>query len=306
MPINIPEGLPATKKLKEEKIFVMDEDRARNQDIRPLNIAILNLMPEKEKTELQLLRLLGNTPLQVNITFLHTATHVSKNVSKSHLDTFYSTFDDIKHKRFDGMIITGAPIEHLQFEDVNYWPELVEIMEWTKTNVISVLHICWGAQAALYHHYGIDKYELPKKCSGIYSHTLEDPTVKLIQGFEDVFNAPHSRYTQVSLEEIKKHPDLKLLAVSDDAGVFLLKSKDDKHIMITGHLEYDATTLRDEYERDLAKGLDIAIPENYFPDDDPKKEPLNTWRAHTHLLFSNWLNYYVYQETPYTWVERKK
>jgi len=306
MPINIPEGLPATKKLKEEKIFVMDEDRARNQDIRPLNIAILNLMPEKEKTELQLLRLLGNTPLQVNITFLHTATHVSKNVSKSHLDTFYSTFEDIKDKRFDGMIITGAPIEHLQFENVNYWPELVEIMEWTKTNVISVLHICWGAQAALYHHYGIDKYELPKKCFGIFEHTILDPKVKLVQGFEDVFNAPHSRYTQVGMDQIKNHPDLKLLAVSEDAGMFLVKSKDDKHIMITGHLEYDATTLRDEYERDIAKGVDIDIPENYFPADDPEKEPLNTWRAHTHLLFSNWLNYYVYQETPYTWVEKEK
>ena len=301
MPINIPEGLPARKLLKEEKIFVMDEDRAKTQDIRPLNIAILNLMPEKEKTELQLLRLLGNTPLQVNITFLHTATHVSKNVSKSHLDTFYSTFNDVKHRRFDGMIITGAPIEHLQFEDVNYWEELVEIMDWTKTNVTSVLHICWGAQAALYHHYGIDKHELPRKCSGIFTHTLIDPTVKLVRGFEDVFNAPHSRYTEVALEAIKNHPELKLLATSEDAGVFLLKSKDNKHIMVTGHLEYDATTLRDEYERDLAKGLDIHMPENYFPNDDATKTPLNTWRSHTHLLFSNWLNYYVYQETPYKW-----
>lgn len=301
MPINIPEGLPARKLLKEEKIFVMDEDRAKTQDIRPLNIAILNLMPEKEKTELQLLRLLGNTPLQVNITFLHTATHVSKNVSKSHLDTFYSTFYDVKDRRLDGMIITGAPIEHFQFEDVNYWDELVEIMEWTKTNVTSVFHICWGAQAALYHHYGIDKYELPKKCSGIFTHTVLDPTVKLVRGFEDVFNAPHSRYTAVAMEEIKNHPDLQVLAVSDDAGIFLLKSKDDKHIMVTGHLEYDATTLRDEYERDLAKGLDIHMPENYFPNNDVNKTPLNTWRSHTHLLFSNWLNYYVYQETPFQW-----
>lgn len=301
MPINIPEGLPARKLLKKEKIFVMDEDRARTQDIRPLNIAILNLMPEKEKTELQLLRLLGNTPLQVNITFLHTATHVSKNVSKSHLDTFYSTFYDVKDRRFDGMIITGAPIEHFQFEDVNYWEELVEIMDWTKTNVTSVFHICWGAQAALYHHYGIDKYELPRKCSGIFTHTVLDPTVKLVRGFEDIFNAPHSRYTQVAMEDIKNHPELQILAVSDDAGIFLLKSKDDKHIMVTGHLEYDATTLRDEYERDLAKGLDIHMPENYFPNNDVNKTPLNTWRSHTHLLFSNWLNYYVYQETPYQW-----
>lgn len=301
MPINIPEGLPARKLLKKEKIFVMDEDRARTQDIRPLNIAILNLMPEKEKTELQLLRLLGNTPLQVNITFLHTATHVSKNVSKSHLDTFYSTFYDVKDRRFDGMIITGAPIEHFQFEDVNYWEELVEIMDWTKTNVTSVFHICWGAQAALYHHYGIDKYELPRKCSGIFTHTVLDPTVKLVRGFEDIFNAPHSRYTQVAMEDIKNHPELQILAVSDDAGIFLLKSKDDKHIMVTGHLEYDATTLRDEYERDVAKGLDIHMPENYFPNNDVNKTPLNTWRSHTHLLFSNWLNYYVYQETPYQW-----
>ncbi|MFD2131352.1 homoserine O-succinyltransferase [Pseudogracilibacillus auburnensis] len=301
MPINIPEGLPARKLLKKEKIFVMDEDRARTQDIRPLNIVILNLMPEKEKTELQLLRLLGNTPLQVNITFLHTATHVSKNVSKSHLDTFYTTFNEIKNHRYDGMIITGAPIEHFQFEDVNYWEELVEIMDWTKKNVTSVLHICWGAQAALYHHYGIDKFELPKKCSGIFQHTVTDPTVKLVRGFEDVFNVPHSRYTEVALEDIKSHPELKLLAVSDDAGVFLLKSKDNKHIMLTGHLEYDATTLAEEYERDLAKGLDVHMPENYFPNNDKNKTPLNTWRSHTHLLFSNWLNYYVYQETPYKW-----
>jgi len=294
VPINIPKGLPARERLKKEKIFVMDDERARTQDIRPLNIAIINLMPEKEKTELQLLRLLGNTPLQVNVTFLHMATHVSKNVSKSHLDSFYYTFDDIKHRRFDGLIITGAPIEHLPFEQVNYWDELVTIMDWSKTNVTSVLHICWGAQAALYHHYGIDKYELPKKCSGIYTHTVVDPTVKLVQGFDDVFNAPHSRYTEVSLKEIKNHPELMLLSVSNDAGVFLLKSKDNKHIMITGHLEYDATTLAEEYERDLKKGIDIDIPENYFPNNNIKNTPLNTWRSHTHLLFSNWLNYYVY------------
>lgn len=301
VPINIPKNLPARKLLKEERIFVMDEDRAMTQDIRPLNIAILNLMPEKEKAELQLLRLLGNTPLQVNITFLHTATHRSKNVSRSHLDTFYHTFNDIKHRRFDGMIITGAPVEHLPFEEVNYWDELVEIMEWTKTNVTSVMHICWGAQAALYHHYGIDKYRLPRKCSGIFTHTVRDKTIEIVRGFEDVFRAPHSRYTDVSLEEIENHPELEVLATSDEAGVFLLKSKDDKHIFSTGHLEYDATTLKEEYERDLAKGIDIHMPENYFPNDDATKEPLNTWRAHTHLLFSNWLNYYVYQITPYEW-----
>jgi len=301
VPINIPKGLPARERLRKEKIFVMDDERARTQDIRPLNIAIINLMPEKERTELQLLRLLGNTPLQVNVTFLHMATHVSKNVSKSHLDSFYYTFDDIKDRRFDGLIITGAPIEHLPFEKVNYWDELVTIMEWSKQNVTSVLHICWGAQAALYHHYGIDKYELPKKCYGVYPHTVVDPTVKLVQGFDDVFNAPHSRYTEVSLEEINKHPQLKVLSVSDDAGVFLLKSKDNRHIMITGHLEYDATTLAEEYERDLKKGIDIDMPENYFPNNDAKNTPLNMWRSHTHLLFSNWLNYYVYQETPFKW-----
>ncbi|WP_210468240.1 homoserine O-succinyltransferase [Sporosarcina sp. 6E9] len=301
MPINIPEGLPARQLLKEEKIFIMDEDRAKMQDIRPLNIAILNLMPEKERTELQLLRLLGNTPLQVNVTFLYTATHNSKNISKSHLDNYYETFDDIKDRRFDGLIITGAPIEHLQFEDVNYWGELTKIMDWSKENVTSVLHICWGAQAALYHHYEIDKYELPEKCSGVFSHRLSDATVKLVQGFNDEFNAPHSRYTTVSSEEIRRNPNLKLLAESDDAGAFIIMSNDDKHIMITGHLEYDADTLAEEYARDVAKGIDIHVPENYFPNDDPTKKPLNTWRSHTHLLFSNWLNYYVYQETPFEW-----
>ncbi|MGM8211226.1 homoserine O-acetyltransferase MetA [Virgibacillus sp. W0430] len=301
MPINVAKKLPARELLKKEKIFVMDEDRARTQDIRPLNILILNLMPEKEKTELQLLRLLGNTPLQVNITFLHTATHVSKNVSKSHLDTFYSTFDDVKDYRYDGLIITGAPIEHFPFQEVTYWEELTEIMEWSKENVTSVMHICWGAQAALYYHYGIDKQELPKKCSGIFEHKVLDPTVEIVRGFDEQFNAPHSRYTEVSLDDIRHDERLELLATSEDAGAFMIMSKDKKHIMLTGHLEYDATTLADEYERDLEKGLDIHMPENYFPDDDITKKPLNTWRSHTHLLFSNWLNYYVYQQTPYEW-----
>ena len=301
MPINIPKELPARKLLKKEKIFVMDEGRAKEQDIRPLNIAILNLMPEKERTELQLLRLLGNTPLQVNITFLNTATHKSKNISKSHLDNFYETFEDIKTRRFDGLIITGAPIEHLAFEDVNYWEELTEIMEWSKENVTSVLHICWGAQAALYHHYGIDKYELPEKCSGIFTHSVSDSTVKLVRGFNDEFNAPHSRYTDVPVKEIEGHPKLTLLSKSNDAGAFIVMSNDEKHIMITGHLEYDADTLAEEYERDLKKGVDANIPENYFPNNDSTKAPLNTWRSHTHLLFSNWLNYYVYQETPFEW-----
>jgi len=301
MPITIPDKLPARELLKKEKIFVMDEDRAKMQDIRPLNIAILNLMPEKEKTELQLLRLLGNTPLQVNVTFLNTATHKSKNISKSHLDRFYETFDDVKDRRFDGMIITGAPIEHYEFEDVNYWEELTEIMNWTKNNVTSVLHICWGAQAALYHHYGIGKFELAEKCSGVFSHKLSDPTIKLARGFNDIFEAPHSRYTSVSAEDIEKDERLTLLSKSDDAGAFIIISNDEKHIMITGHLEYDATTLAEEYARDLEKGLDVKLPENYFPNDDASEEPRNTWRSHTHLLFSNWLNYYVYQETPYEW-----
>ncbi len=301
MPINIPKKLPAGELLKKEKIFVMDEERATSQDIRPMNIIILNLMPEKERTELQLLRLLGNTPLQVDVTFMNTATHESKNVSKSHLDKFYTTFEHIKHRRFDGMIITGAPIEHLQFEDVNYWDEMQEIMDWSKENVTSVLHICWGAQAALYHHYGIDKFDLPKKCSGVFNHRLSDPTINLARGFNDEFRAPHSRYTAVSVEEIENDPRLHLLSKSEEAGAFIIISNDAKHIMITGHFEYDATTLAEEYARDLQKGVEIEPPANYFPNNDPSQEPLNTWRSHTHLLFSNWLNYYVYQETPYIW-----
>ncbi|HLQ82729.1 MAG TPA: homoserine O-succinyltransferase [Pseudogracilibacillus sp.] len=301
MPINIPHGLPAVEKLKEEKIFTMDEARAKTQDIRPLNIVILNLMPEKEKTELQLLRLLGNSPLQVNVTFMNTATHKSKNVSSSHLNTFYSTFDEIKHRRFDGMIVTGAPIEHLEFEDVNYWDELVKVMEWSKESVTSVFNICWGAQAALYYHYGINKYELPKKCSGIYEHTVRDHKVELVRGFNELYLAPHSRYTEVRREDIEKNDELVILSESEDAGVFLVMSKDGKQIMVTGHLEYDAMTLAEEYERDLAKGIDIDMPENYFPGNNPANRPLNNWRSHTHLLFSNWLNYYVYQATPYQW-----
>lgn len=301
MPINIPKELPATEALKMEKVFVMDEDRARTQDIRPLNIVILNLMPEKERTELQLLRLLGNTPLQVNINFLRMASHEAKHVSKSHLDTFYLTFDQIKNRRFDGMIITGAPIEHLEFEDVGYWQELTQIMEWTKTNVTSCLHICWGAQAALYYHYGIGKYALPKKLFGVFQHQITDRTVELVRGFGDVFNAPHSRYTSVPMKEIENHPDLNLLSYSDEAEAFIIMSQDRKHIMITGHLEYESSTLAEEYTRDLDRGLDTDLPKNYFPNDNADKRPQNTWRSHTHLLFSNWLNYYVYQQTPYLW-----
>ncbi len=301
MPINIVENLPVRKKLSEEKIFVMDENRAVTQDIRPLNVLILNLMPEKQRTELQLLRLLGNTPLQVNVTFMHMETHDSKNTSKSHLDTFYELFKDVKGKRYDGLIITGAPIEHLKFKEVNYWQELQEVMEWSKEHVTSVLHICWGAQAALYHHYGIDKFELPTKCFGVFQHVVTDSTVKLTRGFNDVFTAPHSRYTSVSSSEVENDSRLTLLSHSEDAGAFIIISKDERHIMITGHLEYDALTLSDEYTRDLQKGIEVSMPVNYFPHNDVSQQPINTWRSHTHLLFSNWLNYYVYQQTPYEW-----
>ncbi|MBY0122679.1 homoserine O-succinyltransferase [Bacillus sp. S/N-304-OC-R1] len=301
MPIKIPKLLPAREILEEENIFIMDDDRALTQDIRPLNILILNLMPEKEKTETQILRLLGNTPLQVNISFLRTATHESKNTSPRHLEQFYTTFSEVKHRKFDGMIITGAPIELLPFEKVDYWEELSEIMDWTKRNVTSTLHICWGAQAALFHHFGIQKYELSCKCSGVYTHEINDRSEKLLRGFDDAFLAPHSRYTDVFIEEIKKNPTLKLLSSSEEAGPFILSANDGKQIMVTGHFEYEADTLAEEYRRDVQKGLDIHVPEHYFPNDDPSKQPLNRWRSHAHLLFSNWLNYYVYQETPYEW-----
>lgn len=301
MPINIPKNLPVGEHLRAEKIFAMEADRASTQEIRPLNIIILNLMPEKEKAELQLLRLLGNTPLQVNITFLNTATYVSKNISKSHLDAFYTTFDAIKHKRYDGMIITGAPVEKFAFEDVDYWPEMQQIMDWSETNVTSVLHICWGAQAALYHYYGIGKYELEEKCSGVYDHVITDFTHDLVRGFSDHFTAPHSRHTSVSIDEVRNHPALELLSYSDEAGVFIVASKNHRNIMVTGHLEYDAHTLAEEYARDVEKGMHPNVPAHYFPNDDPTRTPQNTWRAHTHLLFSNWLNYYVYQLTPYDW-----
>lgn len=301
MPIKIPKLLPAREILEEENIFIMDDDRALTQDIRPLNILILNLMPEKEKTETQILRLLGNTPLQVNISFLRTATHESKNTSPRHLEQFYTTFTEVKHRKFDGMIITGAPIELLPFEKVDYWEELSEIMDWTKSNVTSTLHICWGAQAALFYHFGIQKYELSCKCSGVFTHEINDRSEKLLRGFDDAFLAPHSRYTDIFVEEIEKHPTLKLLASSQEAGSFILSANDGKQIMVTGHLEYEADTLAEEYRRDVQKGLDIHIPEHYFPNNDPSKQPLNRWRSHAHLLFSNWLNYYVYQETPYEW-----
>lgn len=302
MPINIPRQLPAREILEQENIFVMDDERANSQDIRPLNILILNLMPEKERTEVQLLRLLGNSPLQLNIMFLHMESHESKNVSKSHLEQFYTTFKNIKHRRFDGMIITGAPIELLRFDEVDYWPEMVEIMEWTKTNVTSTLHICWGAQAALYHHFGIDKYELGKKLTGVFKHRVLDPTVKIVRGFDEEFLAPHSRYTGNLRNEMVDSDNLLLLSESDEAGPFLFMSKDGRQIMMTGHLEYDAGTLAEEYTRDQLKGIgEVYMPKYYFPNDNPNEKPLHRWRSHAHLLFSNWLNYYVYQETPYQW-----
>ncbi|ADU29145.1 homoserine O-acetyltransferase MetA [Evansella cellulosilytica] len=302
MPINIPKRLPIRKVLEEENIFVMDDERAIQQDIRPLNIVILNLMPEKQKTEAQLLRLLGNTPLQVNITFLRTVSYNPKNESPSHLNEFYSQFQTIKDRRFDGMIITGAPIEHFEFEEVGYWEEITEIMDWAHDNVTSIMHICWGAQAALYHHFGIEKYPLKKKCSGIFSHTIIDtPGIELLRGFDDEFIAPHSRNTNISIEQVNATDDLILLASSPEAGPFLLMTKDGKHVFATGHLEYETTTLAEEYKRDIKKGVPVPIPAYYFPNNDPEKEPINRWRSHAHLLFSNWLNYYVYQQTPYDW-----
>jgi homoserine O-succinyltransferase/O-acetyltransferase len=301
MPINIPHSLPAKDILENENIFVMDDDRAYNQDIRPLNILILNIMPEKEKTETQLLRLLGNSPLQVNVTFICPETHEVKTTNKNHLEQFYTTFTSVKHRKYDGMIITGAPIEHLEFQEVNYWNELKEILDWTKTNVTSTLHICWGAQAGLYHHYGVNKIPLENKCAGVFMHRLLEQKVKLVRGFDDFYLAPHSRHTGVSYDDISKVDELTILSVSDEAGVFLVSSRDRKQVFLTGHPEYDCHTLREEYERDLNKGPHAVLPENYFPKDNPSNEPMHTWRSHANLLFANWLNYYVYQETPYIW-----
>ncbi|MBT2641963.1 MULTISPECIES: homoserine O-succinyltransferase [unclassified Bacillus (in: firmicutes)] len=301
MPIKIPLHLPAKEILEKENIFIMDDSRAAKQDIRPLNILILNLMPEKEKTERQLLRLLGNTPLQVNITFLKTATYDSKNTSQYHLEEFYQTFTEVKEKKYDGMIITGAPIELMEFEEVHYWDELKDILNWTEQNVTSTLHICWGAQAALYHHFGIKKYALQRKCSGVFNHRVLDHTEKILRGFDDEFIAPHSRNTDIPEESLQDHPDLKLLASSEEAGALIISSRDSRKIMITGHLEYEAATLAEEYLRDKEKGIEIEVPENYFPNDNPENKPVNRWRSHAHLFFSNWLNYYVYQATPYEW-----
>lgn len=298
MPIKIPNDLPASQILTAENIFVMDASRASHQDIRPLKIAILNLMPTKISTETQLLRLLGNTPLQIEVTLLQTKTHESKNTSSEHLGSFYSYFEDVRNQRFDGLIITGAPIETLAFEDVDYWLELTEIMDWSKTNVFSTLHICWGAQAGLYHHYGIPKYLLPEKAFGVFEHHLEQDYIKLFRGFDDTFYVPHSRHTGIHRELIDCHPNLEVMASSDNAGVYIVMAQDGRQIFVTGHSEYDLETLKNEYDRDVALGKAINVPMNYYPNDDPTQPPVVRWRGHANLLFSNWLNYYVYQETP--------
>lgn len=298
MPIRTQSDLPAKGILENENIFVMDETRAINQEIRPLKICILNLMPLKEETELQLLRALSNTPLQIDIDFMKTG-HVSQNTSANHLNRFYSTFDELKSHRFDGLIITGAPVEQMDFEEVDYWKELCEIMEWSKTHVTSTFHICWGAQAGLYYHFGLKKTLLDEKLFGIFEHKVMNRKIPLVRGFDDYFMAPHSRHTTVSHESIHACEELVVLAESEEAGVLLCMTPDGKQIFVMGHLEYDRVTLQKEYERDLGKGLPIKVPKNYFPDDDPTKKPRLQWRAHSNNLYSNWLNYYVYQVTPY-------
>lgn len=299
MPIKIQSNLPAKDILEKENIFVMDETRAMHQDIRPIEIAIMNLMPLKEDTELHLLRSLSNTPLQVNVTFLHTESHESKNTSASHLNQFYKTPAQIKDKKLDGLIITGAPVENMEFEDVNYWQEIADLMEWSKTHVTSTLHICWGAQAGLYYHYGVKKHMLDAKISGIYAHKVMNRKLEILRGFDDVFYAPHSRYTGIDEEKVRNDDRLMVLAESDEAGMYLVKSVDNKQIFVLGHPEYDRMTLDAEYRRDIAKGLDIAVPKNYYPDDNPDNMPLLTWRANANNLYTNWLNYYVYQVTPF-------
>ncbi len=299
MPIKIPAGLPAADTLQKENIFVMKETRAESQDVRPLQILLLNLMPKKIETETQLSRLLGNTPLQVELELIHTKTHESQNTSEEHLLAFYKTFDDVKDRNFDGLIITGAPVEQMPFEEVDYWDVLCTIMEWSKTHVHSTFHICWGAQAGLYYHFGIDKQPLPEKMFGIFPHKLDHKKSMLFRGFDDQFAVPHSRHTTVRREDIEAVPELKILASSEEAGVYAVATKKGKQIFITGHSEYDALTLHNEYRRDLSQGKPIEIPKNYYPDNDPKKKPLVTWRSCANLLYSNWLNYFVYQTTPY-------
>lgn len=299
MPIMIPNGLPAAATLAEENIFVMNETRAVTQDIRPLQILVLNLMPTKIATETQLSRLLGNTPLQVELELIHTDSHESKNTSREHLLKFYQTFEDVKDRWFDGLIITGAPVEQMPFEEVDYWPELCQIMDWSTTHVHSTLHICWGAQAGLYHHYGIQKYDLPAKASGVFEHYLVKPQSPLVRGFDDRFYAVHSRNTDVRREDVEAEPQLEVVAVSDEVGLYIVKSTDSRRFFVFGHPEYDTDTLRLEYERDVKRGLNPQVPAHYFPNDDPTAEPRNVWRSQAQLFYTNWLNYYVYQTTPY-------
>ncbi len=299
MPIKIPEQLPARPILESENIFVMTENRANRQDIRPLEIAIVNLMPTKIATETQLLRVLGNSPLQVNITLLRAEEHESRNTSQQHLERFYTTFSQVRHQSFDGMIITGAPVEQIPFEAVDYWNELVDIMNYAMSRVHSTLYICWGAQAGLYHHFGIPKHPLPSKLSGVFPHRVTTPNNKLFRGFDDVFLAPHSRHTEIRREDMEKNEQLEILAESPEAGVLVAGTRDGRNLFVTGHFEYDRDTLDAEYRRDVAKGLPIDVPAHYYPEDDPSRTPIMSWRAHAHLFYANWLNYVVYQETPY-------
>ena len=299
MPIRIPDALPATEILEGENIFVMTEFRALHQDLRPLRVLILNLMPTKIATETQLMRKLSNTPLQIQVDLLRTKSHEATHVSAGHLETFYRTFEDIENEHYDGLIITGAPVELMEFEEVDYWEELCRIMDWSSTHVHSTLHICWGAQAGLYYHYGIQKYRLPKKASGVFEHRLLKPKSPLVRGFDDRFYAVHSRNTDVKIEDVEAVDDLEIVAVSDEVGLYIVKSVDSRRFFVFGHPEYDTDTLKLEYERDVKRGINPEIPTNYFPDDDPSRAPLNVWRSQAQLFYTNWLNYYVYQTTPY-------
>lgn len=299
MPVRVPVSLPAVEALRSENIFVIDEQRASSQDIRPLRIAILNLMPLKIMTETDLLRLISNTPLQIELDFIDTDSHVSKNTPREHIETFYKKFDDIKHNNYDGLIITGAPVEKVAFEDVDYWQELTEIFDWAKKHVTSTLYICWAALAGLYYHYGIPKYVLDKKISGVFKHRIDDEFNPIFRGFDDVFYVPHSRYSEVRREDIEKVEGLKIIAESDESGIYMVMARGGREFFITGHSEYSPGTLDFEYHRDLEKGINPAIPANYYLNDDPTQQPIVRWRSHANLLFSNWLNYFVYQETPY-------
>jgi len=299
MPINISDRLPAAKVLDEENIFFLRQKKAMRQDVRPLEILIMNLMPDRVTTETQLLRLVGNTPIQTEITLIHPKTHACKHTEKDHLITFYKHFDDVKNRKFDGLIITGAPVENMEFEEVDYWNELKEVMDWSKKNVTSTMHICWAAQAGLYHHFGIKKHKLNEKMFGVFEHKKPDFPYKLLRGFDDTYFVPHSRYTEVRRSDISKVKNLEIISESKESGVYIVKTKWGKQIFVTGHSEYDPTTLKNEYDRDIKKGLKVSVPRNYYPNDDPTKKPIVKWRSHAHLLFANWMNYYVYQQTAF-------